>query len=357
MAPEKASIGQASEKTILMSEKRWLQERESQWHRLEALLKRFPGSTATWRAEVPVDLKQRLQPVEIRELGILYRGLINDLSRAQSQPAYHHLEPYLNNLAQRCHALVYERPPTHWGNVLDYFLVDFPRCFRKNFLFIAAALVMFALGAAVAMTLIHRHPETERYFMPPSTIAQLDQGTLWMDQTQANPSQSSFLMTNNIRVAVNAFATGVLLGVGTLLLLFHNGLFAFGGPLQVCIEHGVGARLITFMMAHGVIELTTIFIAGGAGMIIGFSILFPGDRPRRQAVLEKSREALILIMGCFPLLVLAGLIEGMISLNRHVGQPSRIIVAIISAIFLIGYLGFSGRDFISDRPTRRLLRR
>lgn len=314
-----------------MSGKRWLQENEPQWQRIETLLGQFRGSTLT------------LPPEEIRELGLLYRSLINDLSRAQSQAEARHLEPYLNNLAQRCHAYVYERPPAKWSNVRDFFLVDFPRCFRKNILCIALAFIMFVLGSLVAMATVHLHHETEHYFLPQPTIEQLDKGVLWTDQTQANPSQSSFLMTNNIRVAINAFATGVMLGVGSLFLLFHNGLFAFGGPLQVCIEHGMGPRLINFMMAHGVIELTTIFIAGGAGMIIGFSILFPGDLPRWQAVREKSKEALILIMGCFPLLVLAGLIEGLISLNRSVDHETRLTVAILSGILLVCYLGFSGR--------------
>ncbi len=320
-----------------MARSRWLQEQEPKWQRLEALLNQSRHATAM------------LKPAEIREMGLLYRGLINDLSRAQSSAEYQHLEPYLNNLVQRCHGRVYERPPTTWRNVAQFFMMDFPRCFRKNSLLIALAFFMFVLGSTIAMATVHFNPETETYFLPQETINQLDRGILWTDGMQAAPSESSFLMTNNIRVAINAFAFGALFGVGTLLLLFHNGLFAFGGPLQVCMRHGMGLRLINFMIAHGVIELTTIFIAGGAGMLIGFAILFPGDLPRWQAIREKSKEALVLIMGCFPLLVIAGLIEGLISLNRHVETPIRITVAVLSAICLIVYLGFSGRASSEDR--------
>ncbi len=314
-----------------MSGKRWLREQEPQWQRLESLLNRSQVATTL------------LAPSEIREMGLLYRSLINDLSRAQSQPEARHLEPYLNNLAQRCHGRVYERPPTTWRNVRDFFFVDFPRCFRQNGLFIFMAFFMFALGSALAMATVHLHPETSHYFLGQPAIEQLDRGVLWTDLSQANPSASSFLMTNNIRVAINAFASGIMLGVGTLMLLFQNGLFAFGGPLQVCIEHHMGHRLINFMIAHGVIELTTIFIAGGAGMRIGFAILFPGELPRWLAVRAKAKEAMVLMMGCFPLLVLAGLIEGMVSLNQHVGTPMRVGVAVLSGLMLVGYLGFSGR--------------
>lgn len=314
-----------------MSYKRWIQAQEPRWQRLEALLNKAQTGAAT------------LPPAEIRELGLLYRSLILDLSRAQSQPEARHLEPYLNNLAQRCHGRVYERPPASWRDVSHFFLRDFPRCFRKNAPLIGLAFLLFSAGSLLALLTVHLDPRTETYFLPRPVIDQLDQGVLWTDNMQANPSESSFLMTNNIRVAFNAFTFGVLFGVGTLVLLFHNGLFAFGGPLQVCFKHGMGWRLLNFMLAHGVIELTTIFIAGGAGMLMGFALLFPGELPRWQAVRAKSKEAIILIAGCVPLLVIAGIIEGMVSLNQAVPPVARLAVALASAVGLVAYLGFSGR--------------
>jgi uncharacterized membrane protein SpoIIM required for sporulation len=314
-----------------MSHKRWLKNQEPDWQRLEVLLEKSRHATVF------------LSPSEIRELGQLYRGVINDLSRAQSQPEAQHLEPYLNNLVQRCHGRIYERPPTSWKDVAQFFLRDFPRCFRKNAALIGLAFFVFVAGSVVAMLTVYFTPQTETYFLPQPVIDQLDQGVLWTDTMQANPSESSFLMTNNIRVAFNAFTFGVLFGVGTLLLLFHNGLFAFGGPLQVCFQHDMGWKLMNFMLAHGVIELTTIFIAGGAGMMIGFGLLFPGELPRWQAVREKSREAILLIAGCVPLLVIAGIIEGMVSLNQAVPPAVRLAAALASGVWLVAYLGFSGK--------------
>lgn len=315
-----------------MASRTWLTEQEKQWQRLEALLKKSEPSM------------RLLSAAEMRELALLYRSAVNDLSRIRSLPDTAHLEPYLNSLVQRGHGRVYVRPPVRFRDVADYFLVDFPRCFRKNGAFIAAAFLTFALGAMLAMATVSMDSETERFFLPPPVIDQLDQGILWMDRTQANPSESAFLMTNNIRVAINAFAFGMLLGVGTLILMFHNGMFALGGPLQICLNHGMGIRLLAFITPHGVLELTTIFIAGGAGMMIGYAMLFPEELPRGQAIREKAKEALILILGCCPLLVIAGLIEGMISLNRDVETLPRLLVAFSSLLFLIGYLGFSGRE-------------
>lgn len=314
-----------------MTSKRWLREQEPKWQRLEALSHQAQHTKALLSAE------------EMREMTLLYLSTVNDLSRTQSHAEYRHLEPYLNSLVQRCHNQVYERPPTRSADVWQFFVADFPQCFRKNALFIGLAFLMFILGTTLALLTLHFHPETESYFLPPATIQDLDQGRLWTDHIQANPSQSSFLMTNNIRVAIHAFALGTLFGIGTLLLTFHNGLFAFGGPLAVAMHHGMGFRLLAFVSAHGVIELSTIFIAGGAGMLIGFAMLFPGPMSRWQAMKSRGHEALILIMGCVPLLVIAGIIEGMVSLNQHVSVSTRLGVAGASAIALIAYLGFVGR--------------
>jgi uncharacterized membrane protein SpoIIM required for sporulation len=320
-------------RSTTMSLKQWFAAEETHWSRLETLLlktRRNPASS--------------LSPDEIREIALLYQRAVNALSRARSSSEFSHLEPYLNNLVQRCHGQVYGRPPAKLQNILAFFRRDFPVTFRKYFHFVLLAFAMFALGAVIAMLTVHLNPETERYFLPGTVIDQLDHGVLWTDHASAAPSESSFLMTNNIRVAVNAFALGIVFGVGTLVLLLHNGMFAFGGPMQITWEHHMGHRLLTFIMAHGVIELTTIFIAGAAGMIIGFALLFPGELPRWQAVRRKTQDALILIMGCIPMLILAGLIEGLISLNRSVGIFPRAVVTGLSAAFLITYLGFSGRE-------------
>ncbi len=314
-----------------MSQQSWQREEEVQWKRLEALL----AQSGT--------VGKRMPPAALKEMAFLYRVVINDLARVRSLPELRHLEGYLNNLAQRTHGWVYQRPPVSSRDVVRFFLVDFPACFRKNVLLIALAFSMFALGSGLAIVTVKLDPQTEQYFLPSSTITALDQGVLWTDNVEANPSQSSFLMTNNIRVAVNAFAAGILLGIGTLAILLQNGLFAFGGPLAVCFQHGMGPRLLNFMVAHGVIELSTIFIAGGAGMLIGFAILFPGPYGRWEAVAKKSREALVLILGCFPLLVVAGLIEGMVSMNQHVSSPIRVLVSLLSFVALTAYFGLSGR--------------
>lgn len=308
--------------------KSWLLAHEQEWKRLEKL----------------VEQAEMLPPKELREMGFLYRSVLNDLSRIRSTPGYGHLEPYLNNLTLRCHAHVYAQPPMQWRQIRYFLITEFPQAFRKHSKLIGLSFLLFVLGSALAFWTVQLHPETETAFMPDVVINNLKEGKLWMDGQSAAPSEASFLMSNNIRVAFNAYVGGIFFGVGTLLAMFYNGLFAFGGPLGVCYLHGMAPRLLNFVYAHGVIELTTIFIAGGAGMLVGLALVFPGDLPRWTALRLRAKESLVLVLGCVPLLVIAGLIEGLISLNPKVPTDIRLFIAGLSALMLTLYLGFSGRQ-------------
>ncbi len=315
-----------------MDLKNWVLKQEKEWGRLEELLE---------LSEVSI---QQLSSEQIRELGLMYRSAINDLSRIRSSAEYQHLIPYLNNLVQRVHAKVYEKPPTRFQDILTFFFVSFPQCVRRHGRIIFFAFLTFVLGATVSMLTVHLDPSTAHFFLPPVVIDQVAEGKLWMDSVEAGTAKSSMLMTNNVQVAFKAYVGGLFFGVGSLFVLFYNGLFAFGGPLQICIQYGMGDELMLFMLPHGIIELTTIFISGGAGMIIGWAMLFPGDRPRWQSVQEKAKDSFILIAGCIFLLIIAGVIEGMVSLNQAVPGSIRLVVAMGSAILLFGYLLLSGRE-------------
>jgi uncharacterized membrane protein SpoIIM required for sporulation len=126
-------------------------------------------------------------------------------------------------------------------------------------------------------------------------------------------------MTNNISVSFLAFALGITFGLGTLYLMVFNGLMV-GTLAGLCYTHGLGIPFWSFVLPHGVIELTAIFIAGGAGFLLGGALLFPGDLPRKDALPKRARQAGRLILGCVPLLVIAGIVEAFFSpIQVHAG--------------------------------------
>ena len=129
---------------------------------------------------------------------------------------------------------------------------------------------------------------------------------------EKRPVFSVMLMQNNIRVAILAFAVGILGAIPTLAILFQNGLPI--GALAV-LQHNAGYDVVlwSFLLPHGVPELSAIFIAGGAGMMIGHALVAPGELSRRDALVIAGRDAVRLLFGAAMLLIIAGFTESFIS--------------------------------------------
>jgi uncharacterized membrane protein SpoIIM required for sporulation len=108
--------------------------------------------------------------------------------------------------------------------------------------------------------------------------------------------------------------------------------------------HGIGFELWTFVIGHGVIELSVIFMAGGSGLMLGWAILRPGLLRRRDALAQAARKAVYLLLGAVPWLGVAGTIEGFISPNENIAIPVKWVVGIVSGILLYSYLSLAGRE-------------
>ena len=165
----------------------------------------------------------------------------------------------------------------------------------------------------------------------------------WEDLNAANQIGSSEILTNNIRVAFLAFALGALFGVGTLYILLMNGVI-IGGVLGVCYRANpaFGNDLVTFMVAHGVMELTAIFLAGGAGMMIGYALIDPGDLTRGQALKKAGQRATKIVIGCAVILFITGLIEGFLS-PSGVAPVIKYATGILTGLLFFAYVLLAGR--------------
>jgi uncharacterized membrane protein SpoIIM required for sporulation len=155
------------------------------------------------------------------------------------------------------------------------------------------------------------------------------------------PVLASRIIANNVQVTFLAFAGGVLAGVGTALVLVTNGVH-LGAVAALFAHHGASLALWSFVLPHGIIELTAICVAGGAGVWLGSALLLPGRRTRREVLVERGREAISLVGGTAVLLAVAGVIEGFIS-PAQLPLPIKLAVAASSAVLLAGYLLLAGR--------------
>lgn len=311
---------------------RFVNERKNNWQRLEDLLVVLDASSL-----------RGLSRAEVREFGELYRRAATDLAIARAETRDPQLVNYLNSLVIRAHGKIY-RADTNGVKVLwQFFTKDFPQTFRKNLTYFALAFGIFMFFSVASFLLCYYSAEFADYLeLDGARYAAQNNLQWWKSLNTANQIGSSEILTNNIRVSFMAFALGALFGIGTFYVLAFNGLH-IGGVLGVCYKTNPAFAndLVTFMVGHGVIELSCIFIAGGAGMMIGYALVNPGNLTRTQALKKKGMEAAKLVIGCAILLVIAGVIEGFLSPSNlpawiKIGTGILTGIAMYSYLFLVG---------------------
>ncbi len=306
----------------------FVQRKRPHWERLDALLAR----SATGLFNLSAD--------EIYELGRLYRQASSDLALARRDFPQHPVSTYLNTLVARGHAAIYREDTRSLASFFALFTHTFPRTFRETWRFSLASFLMFFIPALLAFVLTFRDPSIGPILLPGAehVIAQIQAGTEWWLRINSDGRSlsSAEIMTNNIGVSFRAFAGGVTFGIYTLMVLVGNGLM-LGVVAGAAQRFDFATNLWGFIAAHGVIELSVIFIAGGAGLQLGWALLHPGLFTRRAALVLAARRALYLILGCVPLLIIAGLIEAFISPSA-LPLAIKLLVALSSGVALAVYL-------------------
>lgn len=316
-----------------MQAETFISRKRAAWERLSALLDRAGAGLAALSAE------------ELHELGRLYRQATSDLAVARRDFPRHPVSAYLNGLVARGHGAIYRDSGPRAAALLTFFTHTFPQAFRATWGHTLAAFLMFLLPALAAFVATFRDPTLASALLPGSEfiIENIQQGEEWWLRIneEGNARASAEIMTNNIGVAIRAFAGGVLFGVYTLYILVFNGIM-MGVVAGAAQRFGFAGNLWGFVAAHGVVELSVIFIAGGAGLQLGWALIRPGLLSRRTALVVAARRAVLLLLGCAPLLVIAGVIEGFIS-PSPLPLAAKLAVAAGSGVALLAYLLLAGR--------------
>ncbi|MEM7334163.1 MAG: stage II sporulation protein M [Chloroflexota bacterium] len=317
-----------------MNIKKFVESRQHDWKILTQLLDKSQRNI------------EHLSPEEVKHMGVLYRAVTSDLALAQRDFPRERMTLYLNQLVARGHAILYQSEPLAIKRLINYVSRGFPQTFRATWPFFLISFLLFMVPALITGFLMSSEPEHAYWLMPAQAeqlIPILEESELWIDVApNERPIFSSFIMTNNIRVAILAFAGGAAAGLFALFVLVNNGL-VIGGTFGLAGAYELGFDLFTFAIGHGVIELTTIFIAGAAGLQLGWGIINPGLLNRRDSMVLSAQVAMKLIVGCIPLLVIAGLIEGFISPNDAIPVVVKWLVGIVTGIMLYSYLLLAGR--------------
>lgn len=319
-----------------MDERSFVERRRPDWVRLAEILER--ASKVKLRG---------LSREELLDLGKLYRRVASDLSFAKSGSANDDLILYLNDLAGRAHGYLYADTPRQTGqSIIAFLLRGFPILFRKHKRFIAMASALMLLGAVCAGIVVSMHPWAANVFIPEQFRHDDSSGKTSKPVGSENPIPATFsseLMVNNIRASLLAFVGGVTFGLLTVWILLSNGMVL--GAFMVHAPPGLRnpVEMAAFLLPHGCLELTAICIAAGAGLMLGWALIAPGNLTRFDSLRRASKSALPLFGGVVAMLIIAGCIESFVA-RSALPRSLKLTVAATTAIAMIAYFGFAGKS-------------
>jgi uncharacterized membrane protein SpoIIM required for sporulation len=261
-----------------------------------------------------------------------YRVLARDLSIARRLLPGSRVTRFLESTYRRVHGVLARPAYSLFADLRALLVEEVPAETRRLAPFIGAVTALFVLSGLAGAWLVGSHPELASLFLPESTIWMVESGRLWTDSiVNVVPSSlvSAEIIANNVTVTLFAYCVGVIFGLGTFYIIALNGLM-IGGIFAFTHHHGLAFRLFEFVSAHGPVELSTICLAGAAGVVVGDALVRPRGRSRaesfRQAVSRTSRYMIF----CAILLVGAGLIEGFISAEPGYPFASRAVIGAAS---------------------------
>jgi len=256
-------------------------------------------------------------PAAISDFPAAYRRLCQHLALARSRGYSSHSVDYLQQLAQRGHQQLYRHRSPLGGRLLGFMLGGFPRLVREEWRHVLAASLLFYLSLLGMAALVLAFPELIYSLVSANQVEQMeamyDPAARRLGEFGTRGSGEDWVMfgyyvMNNIGIAFQTFAGGLLFGLGTLFYLLFNGLMigAIAGHLT-----GIGYHqpFWSFVIGHGAFELTAITLAGAAGLKLGAALIAPGRLGRGEALRLAAARAVRLIAGATLMLLIAAFIE------------------------------------------------
>lgn len=305
----------------------FIQERRPDWRKLEETLRLVEGSGLA-----------ALDDEQAVEFGRLYRRAASDLNRAQTFVSGDATVQYLNDLVARCYLVIYGKSKVDVGAVLRHLFWGFPAVFRRYLGPLLLATVLFAGGAGFGFVASYFDPPSRAYLLP-DDMPTIQPGKGGHEQSSGEfTAFSSMLLTHNITVTLAVFALGMTLGVGTGWMLFLNGLL-MGALGAVFVEAGAFGEFATGILPHGVLEIPACLIGGAAGFVLAQGVIRARPWPRLEELARAGKEALLLVSGCFPLLIVAGILEAGVARapDWFLGSGFKLAVAGVFAVVFAVY--------------------
>ncbi len=301
---------------------------------------------------------RELEEEDLRALPQLYRFASSLYARLETRGSDPVALDQARDLVRRAHATLYrgagEDHRPWYKKIAEILMVHSPRALRAEWKLFGFILVVFYGLSIAAYVAGSQHLDLAFTLLDSNAVANEIAQLQSMQEGEPfrgnftfgvgeSPQIAGWIMAHNMAVAVFFFASGLLTPV-FVYVLGSNALMV-GTYTAVAAHWDQGWEISSLLWCHGTLEIQAIVIAGLAGLILLRAWVAPGSWSRQHAMKLESRRALHVMAPVFPMLFLAGLIEGFIT--PHAPTNLRLIVAVFTGVLFLAWLFFGGRESTS----------
>jgi uncharacterized membrane protein SpoIIM required for sporulation len=306
---------------------------------------------ATWdRLEQLVKRRRTLTGAEVDELVDLYQRVSTHLSVVRTASTDGVLVGRLSGLVARARAAVTGAHAPLWSEFARFWTVSFPVVAYRSWRWWAGSAVAFFVVAAIVAVWVVHSPEVQAIIGTPGDIDELVNHKF--ESYYSDHPAGSFALqvwTNNAWLAAQCIGYAILLGVPIPWMLFENAANV-GVSAGFMFQAGKGDLFIGLLAPHGLLELTALFLAAGAGMKLGWTVVSPGNRPRGQALAEQGRAVVSVAVGMIAVLFVSGLIEALVT-PSPLPTFARIAIGVAAEAAFLAYVIHFGRKAVRAGET------
>ncbi|MEO7802137.1 MAG: stage II sporulation protein M [Ginsengibacter sp.] len=282
--------------------------------------------------------------------------LLDDLSYAKTFYPKSKVTAWINGIAASTYQTIYQNKKEKFSRITNFWKYELPlliKQYHKILLFTFMLFLFFVLIAVTSCILDRNYAESffdnnvQRGYYD-DTVERIQTGDPFGVYKDDNPfSMFIRIAYNNISVAFKAVISGIFFGIGTLILMWQNGLM-LGCFQYIFFEQGVGWQSVLVIWIHGTLEISAIVIASCAGLILGSGFLFPGTFTRTHSFLVAAKNAMKICICLIPIFIVAAFFESYITHlmsnafdkdTTNIGLPLPVSILILSGslAFIIWY--------------------
>ena len=305
-----------------MREAFFIKRNKSRWEEFEAIAKNHQNA--------PPD-----------KLADLFIQVTNDLSFAQTQYPNSRVTKYLNGLATQLHLSIYKNKREETSRFITFWKYEVPLLMAEAYKPMLYSFIIFIVAGLIGFVSTLYDDKFVRLILGDPYVNMTLQNIKEGNPTAVYSSSGEMMMflsitLNNIFVSFKVFVFGVLATIGCGFYLFYNGLM-IGTFMTFMGSEGELSQALPVIMLHGTVELTSIVIAGGAGFLMGNSLLFPGTYPRLTSFKQGALKGMKIVVGLVPFFILAGFIESFITRYAFMHWSLKMIIIAGSAFLMTWY--------------------